>query len=350
MRCKTNKLNVRIRYFAMPAYDLKLISFFCLISVTFAQAQATGTAPASLTTASKPILAPSGSPASPFSSVPSSLTTLGLPTMSSLKDQKDAYVAGIVPDLGLKIKQLKKLKADRKSKHKLSTTEYEGLSMVKAYTKFGSRDRTIVEEFYVLRDNDAAKPLPYIRDITRYYQKTGRVSSSIVRDEGTGLLLHGPYKRYQNGDLIEEGYYYAGMRDGRWEKYDSRFMLTDKTRWLRGVPAESKLAFYDSTHHKIKEIVPMEYGKVKGTYMAFHENGLLAEEGKYDNGVKVGRWTEYYPINPSGRRMRRKLTQHASNAWDTDFEPYVITEWDEKGKVTYERSKEKVVEDDETEN
>lgn len=322
----------------------------CGLLTLTAQAQ---TAPASLTTASKPVIAPSGaapSPLSGFSSVPSSLTTLGLPTMSSLKDQKDAYLAGVMPDLGLKVKQLKKLKADRKSKNKLSKTEYEGLSMIKAYTKFGSGDRTVVEEFYVLRDNDAAKPHAYIRDIYRYYQKSARVTSSIVRDEGAGLLLHGPYKRYQNGDLVEEGYYYAGMKDGRWEKYDSKFMLTDKVRWHRGVPAESRLVFYDSTHHKIKEIIPMEYGKVKGTYMAFYENGLLSEEGKYDNGVKVGRWTEYYPVNPNGRRMRRKLTQYASSQWDADFEPYIITEWDEKGKVTFERAKEKVVQDEETEN
>lgn len=149
---------------------------------------------------------------------------------------------------------------------------------------------------------------------------------------------------------MEEGFYYAGMKDGRWEKYDAHFMLLDKTRWTKGVPAESRLTFYDSTHRKIKEIIPVEYGKIKGTYMAFHENGLLAEEGKYDNGVKVGRWTEFYPINPSGRRMRKKLMQYASDQWDTDFEPYVITEWDEKGKVTFERAKEKVIQEEETEN
>ncbi|GAB3980399.1 hypothetical protein GCM10028806_47860 [Spirosoma terrae] len=313
-------------------------------------AQTQTSQPSSLTTATKPVLAPSGAPASPFSSVPSSLTTLGLPSMESLKEQKDAYLSNVMPDLGLKVKQLKKLKSEKKAKKKNVKNEYEGVAMIKAYTKFGSGDRTIVEEFHVLRDNDAAKPLPYIRDVYRYFQRSGRVTSSIIKDEGTGLLLHGPYKRYQNGELMEEGFYYAGMKDGRWEKYDAHFMLLDKTRWTKGVPAESRLTFYDSTHRKIKEIIPVEHGKIKGTYMAFHENGLLAEEGKYDNGVKVGRWTEFYPINPSGRRMRKKLMQHASDQWDTDFEPYVITEWDEKGKVTFERAKEKVIQEEETEN
>lgn len=337
----------------MFPFILKYLIFTTLVvslCLGKAQAQASVSGPASLTTASKPVLAPSGAPVSPFSSGPSSLTTLGLPTMSSLKDQKDAYLAGIMPDLGLKVKQLKKLKADIKSKHKLSKTEYEGLSIVKAYTKMGSGDRTIIEEFYVLRDNDAAKPMPYVRDVVRYYQKSSRVTSSIIKDEGTGLLLHGSYKRYQNDALVEEGNYYAGMKDGRWEKYDAKFMLTDKAYWHRGVPAESRLTYYDSTHRKIKEIIPMEYGKVKGTYMAFYENGLLFEEGKYDNGVKIGRWTEYYPVNPSGRRMRRKLTQCASDQWDAQFESYTLTEWDEKGKVTFERAKEKVVQDEETDN
>ncbi|WP_254448713.1 toxin-antitoxin system YwqK family antitoxin [Spirosoma rhododendri] len=302
------------------------------------------TEPASLTTATKPVLEASGK-----SSSPASLTTLGLPSMSSLNEQKDAYVASVA-DLGLKLKQLKKAKESRKSKAKLSKTEYEGLSMIKAYTKIGSGDRTIVEEFYVLKDNNAAKPLAYVRDIYRYYQRSGRVSSAIVKDEGSGLLLHGPYKRFQNGDLVEEGNYYAGMKDGRWERYDARFMLIDKTHWRRGIPAESLVSYYDSTHHTIREIVPMEYGKVKGTYMAFHENGILAEEGKYDNGIKIGRWTEFYPISPSGRRMRKKVTQYGADQWDTGFEPYVISEWDEKGKATYERGKEKVIEEEEADN
>lgn len=323
------------------AYNYLLVGVLLGFTLT---GKAQTTEPASLTTAAKPVLESSGT-----TSMPASLTTLGLPSMSSLKEQKDAYVASVA-DLGLKLKQLKKIKENRKSKAKLSKTEYEGLSMIKAYTKIGSGDRTIVEEFHVLKDNNAAKPLSYVRDVYRYYQRTGRVSSAVVKDEGSGLLLHGPYKRFQNGDLVEEGNYYAGMKDGRWERYDPHFMLIDKTHWQRGVPAGSLVSYYDSTHTRIREIVPMEYGKVKGTYMAFHENGLLAEEGKYDNGIKIGRWTEFYPISPSGRRMRKKVMQYGSDQWDTDFEPYVISEWDEKGKATYERGKEKVVEEEEASN
>jgi hypothetical protein len=44
------------------------------------------------------------------------------------------------------------------------------------------------------------------------------------------------------------------------------------------------------------------------------------------------------------------VTQYGTDQWDTNFEPYVISEWDEKGKAIYERGKEKVVEEEEASN
>lgn len=281
------------------------------------------------------------------------LKTAGLEQSVQSAEQSFSSVNSLMtetlPDLGLKIKKAKKERADKKSKAKNSKTEYEGLPMVKLYTKYGSGDREIIEEFYVLRGERPA-PTPYVKDIFWYDQKNRRVTSAVIKEKENAVLLHGPYKRYQGGDLMEEGFYYAGMKDGRWEKYDSKFMLIDKSKWLRGFPADSRITYYDSTHTKIKEVFPVEYGKLKGTYFAFYENGLPAEEGKYDNGIKIGRWTEFYPTTAVGRK-RRKLTQYAANGWDTEFEPYVISEWDDRGKLTYERPKEKrVVADDESDN
>ncbi len=250
-------------------------------------------------------------------------------------------------DLGLKVKEFKKKRSERRKKAKTAKTEYEGLPMIKAYTKIGSGDRTVVEEFYVLKNYQA--PSPYVREVFWYDLKGGRVSSSAIKEKEGIYLLHGPYKRYQNGELMEEGYYYAGTKDGRWEKYDAKFMLLDKTRWHHGFPADSRITYYDSTHTKIKEVIPIEYGKVKGQYLAFYENGLPAEEGKYENDQKVGRWTDYYPTTAVGRR-RKRLTQYARDGWDTAFEPYVISEWDDRGKATYERPKDKAVAEEEADN
>lgn len=271
---------------------------------------------------------------------------LGIPS-GSVETPKnvDQLITETLPDLGLKLKQLRKKKEGGRSKAKVSKTDYEGLAMVKAYNKFGSGDRTIVEEFYIVREH---KPSPtYVQPSDTYWfdEKGHRVTNAIPRD-GTDRkpLLHGPYKRYQNGNLLEEGFYYLGTKDGRWEKYDINFLLVDKSHWHHGFPADSRIAYYDSTHTKIKEVIPVEYGQVTGSYYAFHENGKLATVGKYDHGVKIGRWTEYYPNTT--RQFRKRLTQYGRDRWDNEFESFVISEWDEKGKMTFD-SKNKPTETEE---
>ena len=335
-----------------------------LITLNAAVSLAQTTAPAALTTAGGPpvtskkqksVLDQLGLPISSSMLSGSALKAMTKPSAlsgglmessglgSSVASTKELF-SETLPDLGLKIKQLRRKYADKSRKKKQSRTDYEGLGMVEAYTKIGSGDRTIIEKFHVLKGPQT--PSAYARELFWYDQKNNRVTSSVPTDRASVLWLHGPYKRYQNGDLVEEGFYYAGTKDARWEKYDANFMLLDKARWARGFPAESRIVWYDSAHTKIKEVMPVEFGKVRGTYLAFHPNGQLAEEGKYDNGLKVGRWTEYYP--QTTRRFRRKLTQYPRDQWDTGVEPVVLTEWDEKGKATYERPKDKAVKEEDT--
>ncbi len=276
---------------------------------------------------------------------PLSTTAYGLPGLPK-KDSSGGVLSAIMgsdlADLGLKIRSFRSKKADKRGRKKASKTDYEGLAMVRQFIKIGSGDRTIVEEFHVLKNWQ--DPSPYVRETVGYSPKEGRIKP-LTKDLDGVYLLHGPYKRFQNGDLMEEGFYYAGAKDGRWEKYDSKFMLIDKQRFRRGFPAQAHLAYYDSTHTKLREVMPYEHGHLHGTYLAYHPNGQLAEEGKYDHGLKVGRWTEFYPNGT--RRFRRKVTQFARDRWDTAAEPTVLTEWDEKGKITYERPKEKAAPDEE---
>lgn len=265
------------------------------------------------------------------------------PGLSLVPTGVENLVSETLPDLGLKVKQFKKdqkEKSERRKKQKLARTEYEGIPIVEQYTKFGSGDRTIIEKFTVLKQY--RQPNAYVRETYWFDPKAQRISSALIKDKEKVMIMHGPYKRYQNGILLEEGYYYVGAKDGRWEKYDANYKLLDKQKWDRGFPAESEITYYDSAHTKIKEVLPKEFGKVNGQYMAFYEGGQLAAEGKYDNGVKVGRWVEYYQF----RRQRKKITQYGRDRWTEEFEPYVISEWDDKGKITYERPKEKEVAED----
>jgi len=310
-------------------------------------APSTTTAPASLTTSGVPSAIPTAKRDSSFLGKVKEAVGLDhvkTPALDQLKGQADQgreFVTETLPDLGLKIREYNKEKTEKRRKKKKEKSEYEGIPIAEAYVKFGSGDRTIIEKFHVLKEY--RQPSPYVREIYWFDPKGQRVTPSLIKDKEIAQILHGPYKRYQNGHLIEEGFYYIGAKDGRWERYDINFQLLDKAKYARGFPAESQIVYYDSAHTRIKEILPREYGQLHGTYLAYHETGQLAAEGRYDHGVKVGRWTEYYPL----RRQRKKITQYGRDRWEADVEPYVISEWDEKGKLVYERPKEKaVVEED----
>ncbi|GAB2782426.1 hypothetical protein GCM10027275_27640 [Rhabdobacter roseus] len=243
-----------------------------------------------------------------------------------------------LPDLGLKAKSFKDQKAERRRKSqkaKLAKVQYNGIPMQKMSVKYGSGDRATIEEFHVLKEYQPIDERVRSPQTRWYDPKSRKLNSSVVKDKSRSLPLHGPYKRYVAGHLIEEGYYHQGTKDGRWVRYDANYNLLDKAHWQHGFPAESRVTYYDSAHTKIKEVIPIQFGVVEGEYLQFYDGGQLMTNGKYERGEKVGRWMEYYQF----RRQRKKEIQYPKTCWDDEFEPFVLREWDDKGKLLYDSSK-----------
>lgn len=279
--------------------------------------------------------------ANPLRSLVSSLDPVvgaSLPGGKSKSSSLSSLFGETIPDLGLRAKEYKKQKErkkEKKAKAKLARVQYEGIPMQNVTLKFGSGDRATIESFHVLKE---ARPRNiYVRDTeSRWYDtKKKRLSSAVISSKDQALLLHGPYRKYSGENLIEEGNYYLGTKDGRWVKYDSKFTLIDKTVWDRGFPADSRITYYDSAHTQVKEVMPIMFGKVDGEYLQYYKEGQLMANGKYQDGKKVGRWIEYYQF----RRQRKKEIQYQKNSWDDDFEPFVLREWDDKGKLLYDYTK-----------
>lgn len=258
----------------------------------------------------------------------------GKKTINSLS----TLVGETIPDLGLKAQVYKEQRSERKRKAqraKLAKVQYEGIPMQRMVLKFGSGDRATIEEFHVLKAYKPISEYPRMTETRWYDTKARKLSSSVVKDKARALPLHGPYKRYSGGALIEEGFYYEGLKNGRWTRYDAKYNLLDKVYWSKGFLAESQITYYDSTHTKIKTVIPVNYGTIEGDYLSFYDGGQLMAQGKYERGEKVGRWVEYYQF----RRQRKKEIQYPKSCWDDDFEPFVIREWDDKGKLLYDHSK-----------
>jgi antitoxin component YwqK of YwqJK toxin-antitoxin module len=79
-----------------------------------------------------------------------------------------------------------------------------------------------------------------------------------------------------------------------------------KDKYKNGFPAESHFSYYDKEQKKLKEVIPVKFGKVTGEYRAFYDGGQLKEEGKFEDSIKVGRWREYHQFGAMGRLKKKR--------------------------------------------
>lgn len=219
-------------------------------------------------------------------------------------------------------------------KKKRKKNVYYGLKTKKGFVKTGFGNNVVIEVFNFLKEYE--DPDPYVRDIYWLDLKKGVLKKSAAVDKANAGILHGPYRKMLGNQILEEGIFYKGTKHGRWMTYSKNDFLMNKQKYYKGWPKESLVSYYDKDRKKLKEVVPIEYGKMEGNYYYFHENGELAVKGEFKGGEKVDEWTEYYKYR---RKMKRKI-QYKKDPYEKNFIPYIVTEWDEKGDLIYDRESE----------
>ena len=228
-------------------------------------------------------------------------------------------------ELSEEAKEAQKEKEKRRKKK-----VFYGLKTKKSFTRRGVGDNVELEIFHYLKDYTETDP--YVPEIWWYDFTRKRIRNTGKIEDKRGVILHGPYKKIRGEQVVAEGIYYKGTKHGRWTEYDRHDILVDKRKYYKGWQKESKVRYYDDKQTKLKEVVPILYGKRDGMYYYFHENGSVAIRGEYKEGVKVGKWTEYY----SFMRRRKKEIQYPSNQYDKSYQPFISKEWDRRNKMVYE--------------
>ena len=217
-------------------------------------------------------------------------------------------------------------------KKKRKKKVFYGLKTRKFFVRTGSGDRTIFESFHYLKEYE--DPDPFVRDIYWYDFDSRKIKKNRKVNRKSGVILHGPYEKYRlDGTILETGIFYKGTKHGRWTRYDNKNILLDKKKYYKGWPKESIVSYYDKDRKKLKEIIPVEYGKKEGNYFYFHDNGMVAVSGEFQNDEQVKIWREYYKF----RRRKKKEVQFKTNPWDNEFQSHIIKEWNEKGELIYDR-------------
>ncbi len=253
----------------------------------------------------------------------------------------------------LEEEQKKEPKEFKKKKPKRKV--YYGIKTRRMFLRDGYGSNEKITLFHYVKNPE--EPSIYAQDVFWYDLQRQKIvkKQRIKSDEVERYrLLHGPYKETVGGNTTVNGVFYLGTKHARWEVYakakdvqfkkkdpdyqDSIYVEQDllkKEKYYHGWPKDSEITFYDPKKEKIKEVIPIVNGEKHGTYLYFFENGKVKEEGEYVHGMKAGRWTEYY----HGKRshFRKKITMYPKDPLKETFEPYVQMEWDENGKVIYDK-------------
>ena len=243
------------------------------------------------------------------------------------KEDSKAFIESLgVKDLGKKIVKTAKKKFQPKD-------EYQGIKTERKLGNYGSGVRMTVEEVNVVKYVEDEALSPYSQDIFIFDPSQSRVISIPLKDAKNAQICHGAFKKYVNQKLIEEGFYFMGVKDGRWENYGPENELENKVYFEKGYTLGSIIHYYDASKKKIQEVIPRFYGKVRGTYYSFYPSGSLKEDGRLDDSVKVGRWREYHEFGSGGRL--KKEWKFAKDKFDMS-EPILIQERDQQSKVIFQ--------------
>ena len=220
----------------------------------------------------------------------------------------------------------------KRKKKKKKKNVFFGIKTRKGFTRTQKGRDILWEQFHVLKQYEG--PPEYAREFYWYDTKKKVIKKSLRVNERYALVLHGPYKKTLGEQIIEEGWFYKGMKHRRWVRFNRHDILQEKAYWWKGWPQESRLAYYDFQKTVLKEVIPVHFGERNGDYWAFHQDGNIAVRGEYKFDHRVGKWQEFY----DGRRLKREVI-YAEDPFDFEFTPYILKEWDRNGKLIYDHQK-----------
>jgi antitoxin component YwqK of YwqJK toxin-antitoxin module len=231
-----------------------------------------------------------------------------------------------------------KEKAEQR-KPKKKKNVFLGERIKKAYTKSGPKGKNqYVEVFYYLKT--FKEPNAYSTKVYYFSPRKRKIFSSTTElNAATDKILHGPYKKMQGGKVVETGFFAMGTKHLRWEKLTKDNTLVSKIHYEMGFPRDANVTYYDASQKLLKEVVPYVNGKLEGDYVKFSENGKREWEGQFENGKRIGEWTNYWGFRNTKDR-RHYVYEYGESGYDPEIaEPVLIKEYNRNGVLVYEKDK-----------
>ncbi len=109
--------------------------------------------------------------------------------------------------------------------------------------------------------------------------------------------MEGPAREwYENGQLMSEGVYVKGNRDGLWKEYYSNGNLQMEAIFDRSKVSGSVTEYFENGEVRSTGFYEVAGRKKKrtGRWITYYSNGSRESEGEYIKNERVGRWQEWY--------------------------------------------------------
>jgi len=168
----------------------------------------------------------------------------------------------------------------------------------------------------------------------RYPNRAIRIEREVRQDANGNYVNHGVWKMWdQRGNVIAEGQFQDGERDGTWNRW-YRAAEVDLIKTMpyeqftgpyisqatfNGGKLEGKWTIYDAKQHKISEI-GFSGGQRHGKSTWWYASGQKMREIDYRDGEIDGQYVEWTPDNrpivrdtyQGGRKLARKSAEYSS--------------------------------------
>lgn len=199
----------------------------------------------------------------------------------------------------------------------------------------GQGNARVKEIFYILRKKDKEEIPPFVPYVYWYHPSRRQIMYTSRNKARKGPLLHGKYQKKWKKLVIEERYFYYGTPHGRWVWISTKDVLLDKRYYFKGWPTDAQKSYYDVAQTQLREVIPIQHKERNGPYYAFHRNGKIAAIGLYFLDQKIRTWHEYYENGQPKRDLKYPDKPFGEER------PYILKEWNPKGRVIYARNKKK---------
>ncbi len=121
--------------------------------------------------------------------------------------------------------------------------------------------------YYEFHINISNKDIKHKKQNTYFWYQLNKIHSNVGGSHGK--VLHGSYlkKEIKSNQLIENGFFKNGLKDGMWKEW-----------YLNG---------------NLNTIENWDKGTLQGKFISFNKDGSPLWKGKYNNGKKTGSWINF---------------------------------------------------------